>query len=97
MASFFMLLCGCGWKKTTDLKNEELYELKSDTMSSRKFRCPSCGMAVTPRPAKDPQSELDARIRNEKIVEENKRWLEESAKDQEEFLKETKDAEENRN
>jgi hypothetical protein len=90
----FILMCGCGWKKTTDLKDKNIHELKNDTMSSRKFRCPSCGKAVTPRHAKDPQSELDARIRSEKIAEDNRRWLADSLKAQEKFLKETDGGEE---
>lgn len=88
MAEKSILLCGCGWKRISDLSDGDLLELKNDTMSSRKFRCPKCGFAVTPRPAKDPQSELEDRLAERKTQDEYAEWLEESARAREEFLKE---------
>lgn len=88
MAEKYILLCGCGWKRISDLSDGDLFKLKNDTMSSRKFRCPGCGFAVTPRPAKDPQSELEDRLAEQKARDDYARWLEESARDREEFLKE---------
>lgn len=94
MAEKFILLCGCGWKMVSDLNNTGLHELKNDTMSARKFRCPSCGFAVCPRKIKDPQAELERKKLDDRIAEENRSWLEESKKAQEQFLKETQDGEE---
>jgi hypothetical protein len=88
MAEKFILLCSCGWKRISDLSDKDLHELKNDTMSCRKFRCPSCGFAVSPRPAKDPQSELEGRLRERRMQEDDKKWLEESARAREEFMKE---------
>lgn len=90
-----ILLCECGWKK---ILGEDLVDspmaLRNDTLSAKKFRCPSCGFAITPRPAGDPQSELDRRLREEKIAEENRRWLEESKRSTKEFMEKIKDGKE---
>lgn len=95
MTEKFLLLCGCGWKSISDLKGEVgAVEINNDTLSSRKFRCPSCGFAVTPRKTKDPQAELDRARKDVEIAEENKRWLEDSVEKQIEFIKEMKDGEE---
>lgn len=95
MAEKFILLCGCGWKKISDLNSENgAYEIKNDTMSPRKFRCPSCGFAITPRKTNDPQSELDRAKRDADMEEENKKWLKDSVERQTIFVKEIKDAEE---
>jgi hypothetical protein len=95
MSEKFLLLCGCGWKRISDLKEDiGIVELKNDTLSARKFRCPSCGFAVTPRKTKDPQLELDRARRDREMAEENRRWLDESTEKQAEFIKEMKDAEE---
>lgn len=88
MAEKHILLCGCGWKRVSDLSDGDLFELKNDTMSARKFRCPKCGFAVAPRKAKDPQSELERKLVEQKIQNDYAKWLEESARDREEFLKE---------
>lgn len=90
-----ILLCECGWKRILgeDLDDAPV-ELGNDTMSARKFRCPSCGFAITPRPAADPQSELDRRLREEKMAEENRRWLEESKRSTKEFMEKIKDGKE---
>lgn len=94
MAERRLLICECGWKRITDLSDPDLYELKSDTMSSRKFRCRSCGKAVTPRKIQDPQSEVDRKRREEELAEENRRWMEESIAAKERFMKEIADGQE---
>jgi len=91
----FILLCNCGWKAISDLRDDiGIVELKNDTLSSRKFRCPSCGLAITPRKMKDPQSELDRERMDHEMAEENKKWLEESIEKQAKFIQEMKDGEE---
>jgi len=98
MSDKYILLCQyCNWKKITDLKDVDLHELKNDTLSNRKFRCPKCGRAVCPRSIKDPQSELDNKLEGERIKEDNQRWIKESFRFQDEFLEERKNAEREEN
>ena len=98
MSDKYILLCQyCSWKKITDLKDSGLYELKNDTLSNRKFRCPKCGRAVCPRSTKDPQGELNNKLESERIKEDNQRWIKESFRFQEEFLEEKKNAEREEN
>ena len=78
----------CSWKKTCGIEESGLHELKSDTMSSRKFRCPGCGRAITPRGAKDPQAEMDRKAYDEKSRSENNKWIQEAIQFQSDFLKE---------
>lgn len=95
MSEKFLLLCGCGWKMISDLKGEVgAVELRNDTLSSRKFRCPSCGFAITPRKTEDPQADMDRKKKDQSMAEENKRWLEESVEKQAKFIKEMRDGEE---
>ena len=94
MAEKFILLCGCGWKRVSDLSDKDLTEIKNDTLSSKKFRCPLCGFTVTPRKAKDPQADMDRIQKDKETAEENKKWLEDSLKRQNEFMKEIEHAEE---
>ena len=69
-----ILLCDyCGWKSSSDL--EDVYELKNDTLSNKKYRCKKCGRGVTPRKTKDPQKDLDKKIEEEKIKKENDEWM----------------------
>lgn len=90
----YILLCEfCSWKTISDLTDTSLYELKSDTLSNKKYRCPKCGRAVAPRKCKDPQAEIDRAKRDEKIKLDNKKWMEESVEFQKGFLEETKDDE----
>jgi hypothetical protein len=95
MIEKFLLLCNCGWKKISDLKGDiGAVEIKNDTLSARKFRCPSCGFAVAPRKIKDPQLELDRANKDKEMIDENKKWLEESIEKQSKFIKEMQDGEE---
>lgn len=94
MGNIQIFLCGCGWKLVSDIEGSGLIELKNDTLSNRKFRCPLCGFAITPRKTKDPQSEIEKSRIEKEMIEDNKRWLEDSLKKQAEFIKEIKDGEE---
>lgn len=90
MSEKFILLCAsCSWKKISDLE-EDVIELKNDSMSSRKFKCEKCGRAVVPRKIKDPQSDLDKKIKEQKIQEENENWIKENINFKNKFLKEIK-------
>lgn len=94
MPEKFMLLCTCGWKRVSALDSlEDVVELHNDTLGARKFRCPSCGFAVTPRKSKDPQSEVDKLRLEQEMERENRRWLEDSAEKQVKFIKEMESAE----
>lgn len=85
-----IVLCQyCDWKFVGDLDNSDLIELKNDTMSSKKYRCKKCGRAVTPRPAKDPQQEVDRKIEEEKINQEKQNWIQENIDFRSKFLEET--------
>jgi|688.fasta_scaffold111793_4 hypothetical protein len=87
-----IVLCDyCGWKKVCDPDESGLHELKSDTLSNKKFRCPGCGRAISARPFKDPQGEADRKSQETKMEEENKKWIEEHIQFQEKFLKERDD------
>jgi hypothetical protein len=87
-----ILLCDyCGWKKVFEPDEPGLYELKSDTLSNKKFRCLGCGRAISARPFKDPQGEADRKLKETKMEEENKKWIEEHIQFQEKFLKERDD------
>lgn len=89
-----LFLCeACGWKAVSDEKNTNLTPLKNDTLSSKKYRCPGCGRALTPRNCKDPQGDLNQKIKSEQAKEDNKKWLEESLTFQKEFAERCKDDE----
>ena len=65
-----------------------LLELKNDSMSSRKFRCPGCGMAITPRPFQDPQRDLELKFKDEKIKKENEEFVAEANEFRRKFAEE---------
>lgn len=79
----------CGWKIVSDIESVGLTPLNSDTLSNKKYRCPNCGRAMTPRKCKDPQSELEAKNRSEQIQQENKKWMEDSISIQKAFKEDT--------
>jgi DNA-directed RNA polymerase subunit RPC12/RpoP len=90
-----IILCEyCGWKRVGDPESFGLHELKNDSMSGRKFRCPGCGRGVVPRPTQDPQHELDTRIREERSKLEYEEWMEKSRESQRNFTK-SKDEQDN--
>ncbi len=85
-----IILCEpCGWKTVSDTDGINLTPLNSDTLSNKKYRCPNCGRAVTPRKCKDPQSELENKNKDEQVKRENKKWMEESIALQKAFKEET--------
>jgi predicted RNA-binding Zn-ribbon protein involved in translation (DUF1610 family) len=87
-----IFLCSkCGWKRVSGLEDSGLIELKNDTMSSRKFRCPQCGLAITPRPCQDPQSELERKFEEERLKRENESFIADSDEFRKKFVEETSD------
>jgi len=87
-----ILLClSCGWKKVCDPDASGLLELKNDSMSSRKFRCPGCGRAIAPRSHQDPQSEMNRRASDERIKAENEVFINEVMDFQKNFIRESED------
>lgn len=89
MAKIYILLCSsCDWKIVSDLSDTTLHELKNDTMGGRKFRCPRCGKAVSPRLAPDPQSDLDRKKEEDRLRHQNKKWMEENIQFQKNFNEE---------
>lgn len=92
MSKKYILICEfCNWKVISELENLNLYELKSDTLSNKKYRCPRCGRGITPRKTKDPQSEIEKDNEENRIKKENEKWVEENIKFQIDFNKKEKD------
>jgi DNA-directed RNA polymerase subunit RPC12/RpoP len=84
-----IILCEyCGWKRVCDPDSSGLHELKSDTMSGRKFRCLGCGRGVVPRPTPDPQADVERQAKEERSKSEYEAWMERSVDFQRNFLKE---------
>ena len=82
-----MFLCSsCGWKKVCQIEDSGLFELKSDTMSARKFRCPGCGRAICPKASSDPQFDLNMSMEEDRIKRENEAFIEESEQFQKDFM-----------
>lgn len=75
----------CSWKKVFDSNKINLFKLKNDSMSNEKYRCPSCGRAVTSRPFKDPEQELQNKKKDDKLKEENENWIKENIEYQMKF------------
>lgn len=71
-----IILCAsCGYKKVCEPEDTGLVELKNDTLSPRKFRCPGCGRAVAPRSFPDPQSELEGKAKEERLKAEHEAFV----------------------
>lgn len=82
-----IFLCSsCGWKKVCPPGQSGLLELANDSMSARKFRCPSCGRAVAPRKFPNPQAEVERKASEEAARSEHDEWLAKSADYQRNFL-----------
>jgi hypothetical protein len=89
MSKKCVLICDfCNWKSICDFENINLYELKNDTLSNKKYRCPNCGRAITPRKTKDPQSDIEKNNEENKIKEEDEKWIQDNIKFQINFKKE---------
>lgn len=83
-----IILCShCSWKRVCDVDDIGLHELKNDSMSSRKFRCPGCGRAVAPRKFPDPQREMELAAKEERVKAENEAFMAQHAEFQKNFLK----------
>lgn len=82
------LCASCGWKKVCRMEQSGLHELRTDAMSSRKFRCPSCGRGIAPRKFPDPQSEADRQSEEDSMKAQYEEWLGRSMEHQREFLRE---------
>lgn len=79
----------CGWKKISELENNDIFELKNDSLSNKKYRCQNCGRAVVAKKIQDdPQKTLEEKKQKEKIEADNKKWIEEYIQQQINFAKE---------
>lgn len=76
----------CAWKKVATIEDSGLHELSNDSMSARKFRCPSCGRAITPRKFLNPQAEVEKKASEEAMKSEHEKWLESSMDYQKSFI-----------
>lgn len=82
-----ILLCAyCGWKRVCGEECEGLHELKTDTLSCRKFRCLGCGRGVAPRKFPDPQADMDRRAKDERLKAENEAFMSETMEFQSKFV-----------
>jgi hypothetical protein len=89
-----IILCSfCGWKKIAESDNTGLSEIKNDSLSSRKYRCPGCGRATSPRKFSDPQKEQDRKNEEEKMKKNEEKWRQENLDFHTRFLEETEHAE----
>lgn len=85
-----ILLCSaCDFKKVCALEETGLVELKNDSMSSRKFRCPWCGRAVAPRKFPDPQADLENKAKEERLKVDHEAFVGESIEFQRKFSEES--------
>lgn len=74
MSKVIILCASCGWKKVADKDETGLTELKNDSLSSKKYRCPGCGRGVSPRKFGDPQKEHDRKREEEKMKDNDQKW-----------------------
>lgn len=82
-----IFLCSfCGWKRVCSPDKSGLVELSNDSLSARKFRCPSCGRGVAPRKFPDPQSDVDKRAKEEFTKAEYEDWMAKSVDFQRNFI-----------
>lgn len=87
-----LLICEfCGWKTVSEPERSGLYELKSDTLSNRKWRCPKCGRAVTPRKCKDPQAEIERKKKEDILKMDDEKWMEENVAFRKDFMEKNDD------
>lgn len=83
-----ILLCSsCGWKLVCDNDCPGLTEVKTDTLSARKFRCKGCGRAIAPRKFPDPQAEANMKANEERLKSENEAFMSETMDFQNKFVK----------
>lgn len=75
----------CNWKIVCDFDKIDLIRIKNDSISSEKYRCPDCGRAITPKPTKDPEQELQNKLKEDKLKKENDSWIKENIEYQIQF------------
>lgn len=80
------LCASCGWKRVAPIDDSGMHELSNDTMSARKFRCPSCGRAIVPRRFPNPQADVEKKAHEESMKSEHEKWLENSMDYQKSFI-----------
>lgn len=89
MSNKYILLCDyCSWKTVSSTDDIKIQQIKNDTLSCKKFRCPNCGRAISPKKIKDPQRDLEKLEEEKRSQEENKKWIDESMNFQINFNKE---------
>lgn len=78
MTKVIILCSSCGWKRIAEGADTGLVEIKNDSLSSKKYRCPGCGRAISPRKFSDPQEEQDRRNEEEKMRKNEEKWRQEN-------------------
>jgi uncharacterized protein YlaI len=91
MSKVIVLCIFCNWKTIAEENEVGLKELKNDTLSSKKYRCPRCGRAISPRKFGDPQKEQDRKENEDKMKKENETWIRENLDFQKKFAEEIND------
>lgn len=91
MSKAIVLCVSCGWKTVAEENEIGLKELKNDTLSSKKYRCPGCGRAISPRKFGDPQKEQDRKENEDRMKKENEKWIKENLDFQKKFAEEATD------
>lgn len=93
MKKVIILCSSCGWKRIADEANTGLLEIKNDSLSSKKYRCPGCGRAISPRKFSDPQGEVERKNEEEKMKKNEDKWRQENLDFHMRFMEETEHAE----
>jgi predicted RNA-binding Zn-ribbon protein involved in translation (DUF1610 family) len=93
MKKVIILCSSCGWKRIADGDKIGLAELKNDSLSSKKYRCPGCGRAVSPRKFSDPQEEQDRKNKEEIMKKSEEKWRQENLDFHARFMEETENDE----
>ncbi|NDD53769.1 hypothetical protein EBZ39_07805 [bacterium] len=93
MTKVIVLCSSCGWKRITDGDKIGLAELKNDSLSSKKYRCPGCGRGVSPRKFSDPQEEQDRKNKEEIMKKNEEKWRQENLDFHVRFMEEAENAE----
>ncbi|NBT57282.1 hypothetical protein EBT16_00700 [bacterium] len=93
MTKVIVLCSACGWKRISDRDDVGLCELNNDSLSSKKYRCPGCGRAVSPRKFSDPQGDQDRKNKEESIKKNEEKWRQENLDFHARFMEEAEHAE----
>lgn len=91
MSKVIVICQSCGWKRISEEDGVGLVEIKNDSLSGKKYRCPGCGRAITSRKFSDPQGDHELREKEKAMKEENEKWMKEHLEFRRKFTEESND------